>query len=104
VTTERLCSKFKNVSKNAVKPPLLVALPTHPLLEETSHINKYRLCLKFVEYMEDNRIRLLLLGDSGVGKTCLLHLLCNCSVMKKNPPWTIGCNFDVLVFVSSIEE
>jgi GTPase SAR1 family protein len=47
--------------------------------------------------MEDDKIRLLILGDSGVGKTCLLHLLCNGTIPKKSPAWTIGCNFDVLI-------
>jgi GTPase SAR1 family protein len=47
--------------------------------------------------MEEARVRVLILGDSGVGKTCLLHLLCNSTLPKETPPRTIGCNCDTLV-------
>eukprot|EP01134_Creolimax_fragrantissima_P007084 CFRG7084T1 len=46
--------------------------------------------------MEDgNRcIRLLVVGDSGVGKTSFVHAFCNKEV-PKDPYATVGCNIDV---------
>jgi len=38
----------------------------------------------------------LVLGDTGVGKTSLVHLLCSGKVLT-NPSWTVGCNFEVLL-------
>jgi len=43
-----------------------------------------------------DRVKVLLLGDTGVGKTSLVHLLCNGKVLA-NPQWTVGCHFEVLV-------
>ena len=42
-------------------------------------------------------LRLLVLGDSGVGKSSLVHILCNGTVLT-NPTWTIG-EEDVCLFV-----
>ena len=39
-------------------------------------------------------LRLLVLGDSGVGKSSLVHILCNGSVLT-NPTWTIGASVEV---------
>ena len=42
-------------------------------------------------------VRVLVLGDSGVGKTCLVSLLCSGLPVTRAPDWTVGCNVDVLV-------
>ncbi|XP_023647971.1 rab-like protein 3 [Paramormyrops kingsleyae] len=43
-----------------------------------------------------DRIKVLVLGDSGVGKSSLVHLLCQNQVLG-NPSWTVGCSVDVRV-------
>ncbi len=37
-------------------------------------------------------------GDSGCGKTSLVHLLCNGTVLKK-PSYTVGCALDVSMYL-----
>ncbi|CAJ0625873.1 6953_t:CDS:2 [Entrophospora sp. SA101] len=41
-----------------------------------------------------DRIRIVVVGDSGVGKTSLVHMLCYNEALRY-PTWTIGCNVDV---------
>lgn len=41
-----------------------------------------------------DRIKVLVLGDSGVGKSSLVHLICHNQAIA-NPSWTIGCTIDV---------
>jgi Rab-like protein 3 len=41
-----------------------------------------------------DKIKVLVLGDSGVGKSCLVNLICNQN-QKSNSSWTIGCSIDV---------
>lgn len=43
-----------------------------------------------------DRVKVLVLGDSGVGKSSLVHLLCQNQVLG-NPSWTVGCSVDVRV-------
>ncbi|KAM6934206.1 rab-like protein 3 isoform 2-T2 [Xenentodon cancila] len=43
-----------------------------------------------------DRVKVLVLGDSGVGKSSLVHLLCQNQVLV-NPSWTVGCSVDVRV-------
>ncbi|XP_037589054.1 rab-like protein 3 [Cebus imitator] len=43
-----------------------------------------------------DRVKVLVLGDSGVGKSSLVHLLCQSQVLG-NPSWTVGCSVDVRV-------
>lgn len=43
-----------------------------------------------------DRVKLLVLGDTGVGKTALVHLLCH-QTANPHTQWTIGSNLDVLV-------
>nr|XP_012635995.1 rab-like protein 3 isoform X1 [Microcebus murinus] len=43
-----------------------------------------------------DRVKVLVLGDSGVGKSSLVHLLCQNQVLE-NPSWTVGCSVDVRV-------
>lgn len=43
-----------------------------------------------------DKVRILVLGDSGVGKTSLIHLFCHEKVINNAPP-TIGCYVDVKV-------
>ncbi|XP_036401494.1 rab-like protein 3 [Megalops cyprinoides] len=43
-----------------------------------------------------DRVKLLVLGDSGVGKSSLVHLLCQNQVLG-NPSWTVGCSVDVRI-------
>ncbi|EDV20556.1 uncharacterized protein TRIADDRAFT_60948 [Trichoplax adhaerens] len=46
--------------------------------------------------MDVDKVRILVLGDSGVGKTTLIHLLCHQEFLS-NPYWTIGCSIHVKV-------
>ncbi|XP_060606922.1 rab-like protein 3 isoform X2 [Ruditapes philippinarum] len=41
-----------------------------------------------------DKVKILVLGDSGVGKTSLVHLMCQ-NEPTTNPSWTIGCSVDV---------
>lgn len=41
-----------------------------------------------------DKIKVLVLGDSGVGKTSLVHLICHNEALR-NGPWTIGASVDV---------
>ncbi|XP_059132829.1 rab-like protein 3 [Peromyscus eremicus] len=43
-----------------------------------------------------DRVKVLVLGDSGVGKSSLVHLLCHNQVLG-NPSWTVGCSVDIRV-------
>ncbi|KAF8569467.1 hypothetical protein P879_06045 [Paragonimus westermani] len=45
---------------------------------------------------EFERVKVLVVGDSGVGKTALVHLLCNQQPLT-NPCYTVGCSLDVKV-------
>jgi Rab-like protein 3 len=47
-------------------------------------------------------VRILVLGDSGVGKTCLVHRLCYGDELK-DPAWTVGCNTAVKLDVREHE-
>ena len=40
------------------------------------------------------RVRILVVGDSGVGKSSLVHLLCH-GEAQGNPSATVGCRTDV---------
>ncbi|XP_075155544.1 rab-like protein 3 isoform X2 [Haematobia irritans] len=41
-----------------------------------------------------DKVRIILVGDSGVGKTCLTHLIANGESLSR-PGWTVGCNIEV---------
>lgn len=41
-----------------------------------------------------DRVRIVVVGDAGVGKTSLVHLICH-SEPVLNPYWTIGCSVEV---------
>ncbi|CAF0973414.1 unnamed protein product [Brachionus calyciflorus] len=41
-----------------------------------------------------DKVKIVVVGDSGVGKTSLVHLIAHQEVLKK-PNWTIGCSVDV---------
>ncbi|XP_036342041.1 rab-like protein 3 isoform X1 [Rhagoletis pomonella] len=41
-----------------------------------------------------DKVRVLLVGDSGVGKTCLTHLITHKESLSR-PGWTVGCNIEV---------
>ncbi|PRP87110.1 hypothetical protein PROFUN_01372 [Planoprotostelium fungivorum] len=45
---------------------------------------------------DSDRVRILVLGDSGVGKTSLVHLVCHESVNER-PPQTIGVNVELMI-------
>ncbi|XP_050329028.1 rab-like protein 3 isoform X2 [Bactrocera neohumeralis] len=40
------------------------------------------------------KARVLIVGDSGVGKTCLTHLIAHSEPLTR-PGWTVGCNIEV---------
>jgi len=40
------------------------------------------------------KVRVLVVGDSGVGKTALTNLVCHGTALN-NPSWTIGCSVEV---------
>ncbi|XP_023328945.1 rab-like protein 3 [Eurytemora carolleeae] len=40
------------------------------------------------------RVRVLVVGDSGVGKTALTNLICHGAALN-NPGWTVGCSVEV---------
>jgi Rab-like protein 3 len=44
------------------------------------------------------RVKILVAGDSGVGKTSLVHLIAHQDILKKSS-WTIGCSVDVKVLI-----
>lgn len=41
-----------------------------------------------------DKVKILIIGDSGVGKSCLVNLICN-NDFKSNPTWTIGCSLEI---------
>lgn len=41
-----------------------------------------------------DKVRIIVVGDSGVGKSSLVHALCH-GVPINNPSWTVGCSVDV---------
>lgn len=43
-------------------------------------------------------VRILVLGDSGVGKTSFVHLAANAEPVK-DPRWTVGCSVEVKLHV-----
>eukprot|EP01125_Pyxidicula_operculata_P014968 TRINITY_DN5053_c0_g1_i2.p1 TRINITY_DN5053_c0_g1~~TRINITY_DN5053_c0_g1_i2.p1 ORF type:complete len:273 (-),score=50.40 TRINITY_DN5053_c0_g1_i2:242-1060(-) len=48
------------------------------------------------EINEEDKVKILVVGDTGVGKTSIVHLLCQGKVLN-NPQWTEGCNLDVMI-------
>lgn len=44
--------------------------------------------------MSKSEAKILVLGDSGVGKSSLIHLICHNSVLQ-SPQWTIGCSIEI---------
>ncbi|CAG8833458.1 8159_t:CDS:2, partial [Gigaspora margarita] len=47
-----------------------------------------------------DKIRLVVVGDSGVGKTSLVHILCHNEALR-HPTWTIGCSVHVKMHTHS---
>ncbi|KAI9007231.1 P-loop containing nucleoside triphosphate hydrolase protein [Gaertneriomyces semiglobifer] len=47
-----------------------------------------------------DKARIVVVGDQGVGKTSLVHLLCQDEVLK-HPGKTVGCAVDVKIFINS---
>lgn len=43
-----------------------------------------------------NKVKILVVGDSGVGKTSLVHLICHGEILG-NSSWTIGCSVEVRI-------
>ena len=52
-------------------------------------------CISFVnKQLMSDKIKVLVLGDSGVGKSSFVHLICHSKPIT-NTSWTIGCSIDV---------
>lgn len=47
--------------------------------------------------LDKTSAKILVLGDSGVGKSSLIYLICHASVLS-SAQWTIGCSIDVKLF------
>eukprot|EP00002_Diphylleia_rotans_P018623 TRINITY_DN3604_c0_g1_i1.p1 TRINITY_DN3604_c0_g1~~TRINITY_DN3604_c0_g1_i1.p1 ORF type:complete len:113 (-),score=18.50 TRINITY_DN3604_c0_g1_i1:114-452(-) len=45
--------------------------------------------------------RILVVGDTGVGKTALVHMICTGATLK-SPKYTIGCNLQVMMYQSPV--
>ncbi|KAK7080440.1 Rab-like protein 3 [Halocaridina rubra] len=43
-----------------------------------------------------SKVKILVVGDSGVGKTSLVHLICHGTALS-NSSWTIGCSVEVRI-------
>ncbi|XP_071455219.1 rab-like protein 3 [Hetaerina americana] len=43
-----------------------------------------------------DKVRVIVVGDSGVGKSSLTHLICHKEPIK-NPSWTVGCSVEVML-------
>lgn len=41
-----------------------------------------------------DKVKIIVVGDSGVGKTSLTHLICQQQPIG-NPSWTVGCSIEV---------
>lgn len=41
-----------------------------------------------------DKVRIVVVGDSGVGKSSFIHALCHNEPIS-NPSWTVGCSVDV---------
>ncbi|KAF9203291.1 Rab-like protein 3 [Haplosporangium sp. Z 27] len=52
-------------------------------------------------YGQDATFKVLVLGDSGVGKSSLVHMLCHNEPLRTATP-TVGCNIDVRLHASTI--
>ncbi|KAF9111067.1 Rab-like protein 3 [Mortierella sp. AM989] len=52
-------------------------------------------------YSHDATFKVLVLGDSGVGKSSLVHMLCHSEPLRPAMP-TVGCNIDVRLHSSTI--
>ncbi|KAK5580254.1 hypothetical protein RB653_000269 [Dictyostelium firmibasis] len=48
-------------------------------------------------YQSVDRVRVLVIGDTAVGKSSLVHLICNDQALTRSPSWTVGCNTDVRI-------
>eukprot|EP00808_Paulinella_micropora_P018743 g60670.t1 len=47
------------------------------------------------------KVKILVLGDSGVGKTAFVRSVCH-GATQRNPPWTVGCRTEVLLYESTV--
>lgn len=47
--------------------------------------------------LDKGNAKILVLGDSGVGKSSLIHLICHSTVLN-SPHWTIGCSIEVKIY------
>jgi len=60
--------------------------------------------LSFFFSMDEDKVKIVVIGDSGVGKTSLVHSLCHFEDMArsqqfiKSHTWTVGCHLDVAMF------
>jgi Rab-like protein 3 len=53
--------------------------------------------MAFLHNKQIEKIRVLVIGDSYVGKSTIIHLICNNTILS-NSSWTIGCKTDVKVY------
>lgn len=51
---------------------------------------------------KDLKVKVLIVGDPGVGKSSLAHFLSHPRLTSKNPGYTIGCSTQVKVSFSDM--
>ena len=51
---------------------------------------------------KDLKVKVLIVGDPGVGKSSLAHFLSHPRLSSKNPGYTIGCSTQVKVSFSDM--
>lgn len=57
-------------------------------------LTEFSLIVNFVGMAAINKVRIIVVGDSGVGKTSLVHLIANNEALT-SPGWTVGCSAEV---------
>lgn len=76
-----------------------ISLVAHGDILETFVVNlriNELLRVFIMHQLGSEKVKIIVLGDSGVGKTSLVHLICHGTPIAK-PSWTIGCSPEVKI-------